>query len=210
MAKVEACHTRDMSAKDVFDLVLGAIEVIEISIKIYEAVQDKSGIPEKLRKVSEKLSSLLEILRGAEAQYKAGQPEQQAWVNAGSDVKHCKEACQELQDLLKSAYPKADAGKVGRFFKGTGTVLSGKGKAAEQLLRDIHGYLQLLMDRQIITNTALLEDIKKTVDDLFLQSGFTQNNIYGPNIGRDLRNVVSDSGQMFTGAGGTYHFDKIT
>jgi hypothetical protein len=116
-----------MSAKDVFDLVLGAIEVIEISIEIYKAVQDKAGIPEKLRKVSGKLPFLLEIFRDAEAQYKAGQPDEKAWITARSDVKHCEEACKDLQSLLQSTYPRADANKVDRFFKGAETVLSGKG-----------------------------------------------------------------------------------
>jgi hypothetical protein len=200
-----------MSAKDVFDLVLGTIEVIKTSVEIYKAVQDKSGIPEKLKKVSEKLPSILEILQSAEARYKAGQPEEQAWVTAESDVRHCKEGCQDLQDLLKSAYPRADTGKVGRFFKGTGTVLSGKGKTAEQLLVEIHGYLTRLMDRQILTNTALLEDIKKTVDDMLLQPGLSQHNVKGPNIGRDQHNHNnSGSSQQFYGAGGTYNFNKST
>jgi hypothetical protein len=130
--------------------------------------------PTKLRKVSAELPSLLEILRSAEAQYKAGQSDDQALTTARSDVKHCEEACKDLQSLLKSAYPKDDANKVVRLFKGAETVLSGKGKTAKQLLADMYGYLKLLMDRWIPTNATLLEEIKKTVDELFPKSGITQ------------------------------------
>jgi hypothetical protein len=199
-----------MSAKDVFDLVLGAIEVIKISIEIYKAVQDKSGIPEKLRKVSEKLPSLLEILRSAEAQYKAGQPDDQAWITARSDVQHCEEACKDLQSLLKSAYPKADANKVDRFFKSAETVLSGKGKTAEQLLADIYEHLKLLLDRRILTNTTLLQEIKKTVDEIFPKSGITQNNTHGTNVAGDQNFNNSGSGHQINGQGSTINFNKST
>lgn len=199
-----------MSAKDVFDLVVSTIEVVKISIEIYQAVQDKSGIPRRLRKVSDTLPSLLEILKNAEAQYNARQPDLQAWVNAESDVKHCEEACQDLQGLLKSIYPKAGASKVGRFFKGTGTILSGKGKTAEQLLADIHEHLKLLMDRQIITNTTLLQEIKETVDDIFSKSGITQNNTHGTNVAGDQSFNNTGSGHMINGQGSTVNFGQST
>jgi len=199
-----------MSAKDVFDLVLSAVEVVKISIEVYQAVQDKSGIPKRLRTVSDTLPSVLEILENAEAQYNARQPDQQAWITAGSDVRHCEEACQDLQSLLKTVYPKADASKVGRFFKGTGTILSGKGKTAEQLLAEIHGHLKLLMDRQIITSTMLLQEIKRTVDEIFPKSGIIQNNTHGINVAGDQNFNNTGSGHMINGQGSTVNFNQST
>jgi hypothetical protein len=194
------------TAAAVYGLVTGTIDIVKISIEIYRAVKDQSGIPEKLRKVSDRLPSLVEVLQSAETQYQAGKPDEQTWLKGGEDARRCKDACQELQELLQRAYPKVDAGRVERFFKSTESVLSGKGKTAEQLLAEIYGCLQLLMDRRILTNTALLKDIKKTVDESLPQSGLTQNNFSGPNIGHDQNNyTASGSGHMFTGAGGTYH-----
>lgn len=195
------------TAAAVYGLIGGTIDIIKTSLEIYEAVKDKSGIPEKLRKVSDKLPSLLEILKSAKAQYRAGKLDQKVWVNAAADVERCKEACRDLQSLLQSAYPKADASKVGRFFKATGTVLSSRGKTAEQLLGDIYECLKLLVDRQILTQSTTLDDIKKTIDGLKSQPGLTQNNQNGPNIGGDQNNYNnSGSGHMFTGAGGTFNF----
>lgn len=187
-----------------YSLITGTIEIINISIEIYNAVKDKDGIPLKLRKVSDKLPSLVEILKGAEAQYKAGTPDASTWAKSRGDVERCKDACQQLQDTLKKALPESNAGAFRCFMKTAGTVLSGKGKTAEQLLADISGYLELLMDRQILTHTELLEGIKKTVDELVPQAALTQNNVNGPNFGRD-QNFMGGEGPMFNGPGVTYN-----
>jgi hypothetical protein len=194
------------TALGVYGLITGTITIIETSIKIYDAVKDKSGIPEKLRKVSETLPSLRELLRGAEAQFSKSQPADTAWIEVGKDVERCNEACQELQDLLSKAYPEEEASRARRFVKAATTTLSGKGQTAEQLLKEIQGYLEVLLDRQILTNAALLEDIKATVDELLPRQGQVQNNVNGDNIGRDkISYTSSGSGHMFTGNNGTFH-----
>jgi hypothetical protein len=194
------------SAAGVWGLIADTISVIETSIKIYDAVRDKSGITKELRKVSEQLPSIKELLEDAKAQYDPKKLDAQKWVEAGADVKNCIEACKELQDVLDRAYPKAGAGLVGRVFKNLGNLVSQKGRTAEQLLKDIHGYLDLLHQRQIITNTKLLQEVKRAVDELFQQSGMTQiqNNVNGHNVGRDLT-YSGGPGPMFNGPGVTYY-----
>jgi hypothetical protein len=49
----------------VSSLVVGTIDIIHKSIEIYDAVKDKSGIPRKLGKVSDKLLSVEKLLKGA-------------------------------------------------------------------------------------------------------------------------------------------------
>jgi hypothetical protein len=186
------------------------ITVIDASIQIYDAVKDKSGIPEKLRKVSDTLPSLLELLVGAETPTDHTQLSNQAWIEVEKGFKRCHEACRELHDILESAYPKTDTGTAGRVFKNIGNLVSRKSKTAEQLLKEIYGYLDILKQRQIITNAALLDDIKKTVDELFPPPGLTQNNVSGTNIGHNndqVNNQTGGSGQQFNGPGGTYNFN---
>jgi hypothetical protein len=62
------------------------IAAIDASIQIYDAVKDKSGIPEKLRKVSDTLPSLAELLKGARAQFDKDQPTKQAWLEVEKDL----------------------------------------------------------------------------------------------------------------------------
>jgi transcriptional regulator of heat shock response len=198
-------------AAAVFGVVAGTIDLIHKSIEIYDAVKDKSKIPKALRKVSDKLPSIEELLRGAQAQYKEGKLnkiDKQTWDNAKHEIVKCKELCQELHDLVLSAYPEADSGKAERLWKGTKTVFSGKGKSAEVLLKEIWEYLALLAERQIINNTALLEDIKSLVDGLTGRESTTQQHSgSGHNIGGDNYEQHGD-GEMFTGNMGSVTFNK--
>jgi len=196
------------TAAGVYGLITGTIAIIDASIKIYDAVHDKSGVTKELRKVSAQMPSIKELLEDAAAQYDAKKLDEQTWLNAGADVKRCHEACQELQDVLESAYPKADLGPVGRVFKNLGNIVSRKGKTAEQLLKEIHGYLELLKHRRIITNTTLLEQIKEAVEELFPKSGVTQHNLYGTNVGGDQNFNNSGPGHQINGQGSTINFHK--
>jgi hypothetical protein len=101
----------------VFGFIAGAIDITHKAIDIYRAVEDKSGIPTTLRKVSEKLPSVEGILRNAEAQCKGvkfDRIDKCTLRDMQRDVEECKDLCQELHDLLLSAYPKAGSGKAGR------------------------------------------------------------------------------------------------
>jgi hypothetical protein len=191
-------------------LISLTIAVIDASIQIYNAVKDKSGIPEKLRKVSDTLPSLSELLKGAQAQFDKDQPTKQAWFEVEKDLKRCLEACQKLHDIIERAYPKTDTRTFSRVFKNVGTLLSRKSETAEQLLKEIRGYLEILQQRQIIMNAALLDDIKQAVDELFPRPGLTQSNVSGTNIGGDqvFHNSNTGSGQQFNGPGGTFTFSS--
>lgn len=164
----------------IFGLFAGAIDITHKAVEIYKAVEDKSGIPRTLRKVSEKLPSVEEILKDAEVQCKGIELSginEQTWCGMERDIKECTEACEELHGLLLSAYPEADSGKAGRLWKGTKTVFSSKGKKAEALLEDIRKYLELLASRQIIRNAALLEQLKSLVDDIPKEQVSTQQQV---------------------------------
>ena len=89
------------AAAAVSGLIGLTITVIQGSIQIYGAVKDKSGIPERLRKVSDTLPSLFELLESAKAQFDKDHPLKQTWVEVEKDVKRCQESCHELaKDIL--------------------------------------------------------------------------------------------------------------
>lgn len=194
-----------MSGIEIFGLIVGAIEIVHTSIEIYDAVKDKSGIPKALRNVSEKLSSVKEILKSVEAQYNEGKLDQQTWANARKDLELCKKLCQELHDFLLDAYPKAGSSSAGRLWKGTTTVLKNKGKSAEALLGEICDHLDNLAKQHIINNTALLEDIKSCLDDLHNTDGVTQSHTgSGHNISGGYNNT--GPGHQFNNPSGSIHF----
>ncbi|KAK5137428.1 hypothetical protein LTR08_009006 [Meristemomyces frigidus] len=148
----------------VFGIVVGTIETIETSIECYDVIKDKSGVPKALRDVSEKLPSIRDLLMSAEAQYMDGKLEQSTWDDAKEYVEHCKQLCKEMRELLISTSLKDETGRAVPLWKVTTMVL------AEQLSKELWLYLELLAKRQIVTNTALLEDIRAFVhEDNFVQ-----------------------------------------
>ena len=189
------------TAASLYGLITSSISVIEASIKIYNAVQDKSGITEELRKVSDRLPTIQALLRDAAAQYQEKRLKDQQWLAVRDTIRDCEETCRELQEVLDRAYPTIDAGRVSRVFKNLGNIISQKGKTAQQLLQEIYKDLQILSHHHIITETKLLEEIKETVDELFPVSGITQNNIYGTNVAGDQNFNNSGSGYQFNGPG---------
>jgi hypothetical protein len=194
----------------VYGLITGSIAIVRLSIDIYNTVQDKSGIPQRLRKVSEQLQPLEGLLVSARDQYDSQKLDQQIWDDTKDGFSRCKELCEELHDLLSKVYPKEDASESNRLWKNTKTVLSNKSKTAEQLLKEIWDYLDVFAKKGIITNTTLLREIKEVVDELFSQSG---NNFYYSGTGDQVAGnkiagsqyTQGDNGRQIFGSIGTYH-----
>lgn len=194
----------------IYGLITGSIAIIRLAIDIYSAVQDKSGIPQRLRKVSEKLQPLKELLTSAKDQYDSKKLDQQVWDDAEDSFKRCEELCQELHDLLSKVYPEEDASEGKRLWKNTKLVLSNKSKTAEQLLKEIWEYLDVFAKKGIVTNITLLREIKEVVDELLSQSGNTYTHsgmgdlIHGDKIGGN-KYQTGDNGMQNFGSIGTYH-----
>lgn len=192
------------AAASVYGLITGSIAAISTAIDIYHAVQNKSGIPERLRKVSESLPNLETILDSAKAQYDGEKLKQRVWIDSQQDFERCEELCRELRDLLAKAYPEKEESTSGRLWKSTKTVLSRKSRSAEQLLNDIWTYLSILEKKGIITNTTLLQEIKDVVDELSVESGSvstfnhygTGDQIAGDKISGN-KNQMGNSGRMY-------------
>jgi hypothetical protein len=59
-------------AVGVISLIATTIEIISKASQIYEAVEDKEGIPKDLRKIFEKIPKIEEVLKSAKAEYDQG------------------------------------------------------------------------------------------------------------------------------------------
>lgn len=81
---------------------------------------------------------------------------------------------------------------------------------AEQLLKEIWDYLDVFAKKGIITNTALLREIKEVVDELFPKSGDTFKHLgIGDQVAGDKiagnQYKQGDNGRQIFGSVGTYH-----
>ncbi|KAK5678173.1 hypothetical protein LTS10_009343 [Elasticomyces elasticus] len=142
-------------AATVYSLVTGTIEIIKTAIEIWEAVKDKDKLPRQLRVVAEKLPSIQQLLATSEQH---GRQQKQ-------NVERCKTGCDEIRGIFDKAFP-SNANAVHRAWTGTVTVLSGRGKKAEELFREVYQELEILGQYHIVTSTDILAQLKAAVEQL--------------------------------------------
>lgn len=166
-------------AEEVYGVIENIIETVKASIEAYEAVQNKSVIPETVRIVSERLPSLLEVLQNTGARYSDRRPDKSRLIAAEATIKTLKGSCQNLQNLLKSAYSQSDASTLGRVFESESEFSDDRSSRADHVLAEIYDFLQLLVAYRFITETEALGAIRKTVHELFSRSTTTQRTLDG-------------------------------
>jgi hypothetical protein len=82
----------------------------------------------------------------------------------------CKELYQELHDLLFGTCTEVGSDRAGRLWKFTLVLFNGKEKSVMALLIKILEHPDILVKQQIISNTALLKEIRVLVQELSFQS----------------------------------------
>ncbi|KAK4901246.1 hypothetical protein LTR27_001803 [Elasticomyces elasticus] len=152
-------------AATVYSLVTGTIEIIKTAIEIWEAVKDKDKLPRQPRVVAEKLPSIQQLLATSEQQYQLMRLPDTKWATARQNVERCRTGCEDIRGIFDKAFP-SNANAVQRVWTGTVTVLSGRGKKAEELLQDVYKELEVLGQYHIVTNTELLAQIGAAVKEL--------------------------------------------
>ncbi|KAK5697081.1 hypothetical protein LTR17_024022 [Elasticomyces elasticus] len=152
-------------AATVYSLVTGTIEIIKTAIEIWEAVKDKDKLPRQLRVVAEKLPSIQQLLATSEQQYQLKRVPDAQWATAKQNVERCRTGCEDIRGIFDKAFP-SNANAVHRAWTGTVTVLSGRGKKAEELFREVYQELDMLGKYHIVTNTDILAQLKVAVEQL--------------------------------------------
>ncbi|KAK5736473.1 hypothetical protein LTR17_007470 [Elasticomyces elasticus] len=196
----------------IYSLVTGTIDFIKIALAIYEAVKDKDRLPGQLRIVAEKLPSIEQLLATSEQQSRVLPPA--TWAAVRQNLERCHTGCGEIREIFEEAFPKC-ANVVHRVWTGAVVVLSGKGKRAEQLLKEVYQELEVLARHQIVTNTDLLAGIKVAVDQMDVGDRSIYNNSgSGPlavNSGLGIQHVNTNSGpgHQFNAPITTAHFGPV-
>jgi len=189
-------------AATVYSLVTGTIELIKTAIEIYQAVRDKDKLPQKLHIVAERLPSIEQLLATSEQQSYTLPAD--TWVAVHQNVQRCYTCCEEMRDIFEKAFPQA-ANVMHRVWTGAVTILSGKGKRAEELLREVSHELEVLGQHHVVSNTELLAEIKASVDQLGVGDGSVYQHFgsgplgVNPASGTQTINRNSGSGNWFQG-----------
>ncbi|KAI7014262.1 hypothetical protein KC366_g15851, partial [Hortaea werneckii] len=108
-------------------------------------------------------------------------------------VRTCEAACKALRIIFDKACPKEDSSRGRRAWNASAVIFTGKRTEAEGHLAVILQTLDVFRAKLMITNTKLLEDLKKAVDDFEKDEGGITH--YG-------------SGDIMSSGGGTFNLQK--
>lgn len=150
------------------DFVKGLIATIQSAIGIYNAVQNKDDLTKRskiLQKVAEKLPAIELLLQEVEACFATRTIDEKAWSACGQTLQNPYHSCEDIHDVFQHTFQEFEPRSTRRLWKGHLTT-SRKGRTLESLFREIFRELEVLMQRRILTNTRLLEDIKETVEEM--------------------------------------------
>ena len=190
-------------ASAIFGLITGSIDAIKLAIEIYKAADGNA--PARIQKVADQLPSIQELLENARD---TKDEHDGIWRTVAMEVGSCEKACRALENIFDKAFPKEGAGKVRRVWNATGVIFTGKRSEAEGHMAVIHKTLAVLKGKLIITNTRLLEDLKKAVDELdddeggINHWGSGDNNV---NKGDGTFNITKGDNSKIIGSIGTYN-----
>ncbi|KAI6805381.1 hypothetical protein KC332_g14886 [Hortaea werneckii] len=141
-------------------------------------------------KVAEQLPSIQDLLE--DAQSTKGENDE-VWKTTATEVRTCEAACKALRIIFDKACPKEDSSRGRRAWNASAVIFTGKRTEAEGHLAVILQTLDVFRAKLMITNTKLLEDLKKAVDDFEKDEGGITH--YG-------------SGDIMSSGGGTFNLQK--
>ncbi|KAK5721368.1 hypothetical protein LTR17_014657 [Elasticomyces elasticus] len=160
-------------------------------------MKDKDKLPRQLWVVAEKLPSIQQLLATSEQQYQLKRVPDTQWATAKQNVERCRTGCEDIRGIFDKAFP-SNVNAVQRAWTGIVTVSSGRGKKAEELLREVYQELEILGQYHIVTNTDILAQLKATVEQLGASDKTTyQHYGAGPlsvNASTGTQHVNTDSG----------------
>lgn len=149
-------------ASTILGLISAIISIIDASKKIYDAAHDTKGLPEAFREAARHLPLAENTLRSAEthAQQNNAVEDEAA---AKEVLESCKEKAAHLKRIFEAVLPKADAGRLERYYKAARGL--GKGGRVEDLMRGILADVQSLTNNHTIRGPTeqQLEEVKKAL-----------------------------------------------
>ncbi|RYP81456.1 hypothetical protein DL769_001969 [Monosporascus sp. CRB-8-3] len=182
-----------MSGAEVISLISGIIAIVDASLKLYEAVDDTSGLPQSFRGVAVRLPLIQDTLETT----RAGLAEEDAPL-AGSRIalakvlESCRDKAAALNKVLQAVMPAVGASRIERYLKALKTIPNAD--KVENLMEGILGDLQVLAGNHAV-KAATRAQIER-----FITAGKMGGGLGGsPAVA--LHNTGSGSQYVHTGQG---------
>ena len=218
----------------VLGMISSIIAVIEASQKIYEAAKNAQGLHEAFRKVAENVPLVLNTLREAKKVQKKADAEYKTTIDGARRqaieessravvpiMETCKGNAQALKEIFEKVVPGDGASSFERYAKAVQTVMPGKKRKVEELMKDILEKLQLLHDYYFFKTVVTAADLNAAIEQLSMippslpddetsHYAHTVSASLNVNPGSGTMHTYTQSGgsgKMFTSGGGPMYFN---
>ncbi|KAJ3540077.1 hypothetical protein NM208_g5218 [Fusarium decemcellulare] len=206
-----------MSGAEVLGLISGIITVIEASIKLYNALEDSSGLPPSLRDVASRLPLIQDSLMIATHGIKQDCRQPESYASLEAVLQACSDRVTQLHQIFEAIIPPAGAKRTPRYLKALRSIP--RVEKANRLMEGIVGDLQVLTLNHAV-KAATREQIKNLAPDIQtrraveIESPVTLYNTgqgrHFVHTGRGNQNVASNTATQINGtfSGGTFNFTQ--
>ncbi|KAJ6256782.1 putative G-protein beta WD 40 repeat-containing protein [Drechslerella dactyloides] len=181
----------------ILGLISSIIAIIETTKKVYEAIEDDSGLPKNFKKSAAKLPLISRLLDDAE-KYIEGSNDESLKDAFKPTLESCKTQAVQLQTLFEKVMPTEDESRFERYVKAARTI--GKGGRVEDLVGGILSDIQLLATRFPTTQRVKqqLTDAIQEVEAMepSLPDGFEENPTFA-HYGSGAQNNNTGSGTQY-------------
>jgi hypothetical protein len=155
-----------MSGAEVIGIISGIIAIVDATVKVYNAANDASGLPEAFRDVSTRLPIVSKILRTISGNLNSIPDEE--YCNAIKPViQRCENRAIQLEKLFKDVVPQTGASRRERYVLAARTWA--KGDTVESLMKGILEDVQLLTSNrmaELSTETSNAAVIRKVIEEV--------------------------------------------
>ncbi|KAI1772520.1 SesA protein [Hypoxylon cercidicola] len=150
-----------MSGAEVIGLISGIIAIIDASLKLYEAVDDASGLPQSFRDVAARLPLVHDTLEKASTGLTGEEDTAAAYIALARVLESCRNKAAALKEVLQAVMPAVNASRMERYYKAIKTLPNAD--KVENLMDGILGDLQVLTGNRAV-KAATQAQIERLID----------------------------------------------
>lgn len=186
-----------MSGAEVLGLISSIMTIIEVSVKLYEAAGDASGLPQGFHDVAARLPLIQDTLETAQADLASPHPlTNDDGVSLSSRtalikvLKSCRKKTEALNKIFRAVLPVSGASRVERYYTALKTIP--RGSKVEYLMAGILGDLQVISSNQAI-KAATRAQMERLISAVSARAGASLGTADTDDSGGNSRRSASHS-----------------
>lgn len=137
-----------MSGVEVMGLISAVISIIDISSKLYVAIENTGNLPEAFKDVARRLPLARDTLQITEERLKKSEVDGHTYTTINIIIKSCKDKAERLRDILTDLAAQPGASRIERYRLAVRRL--GRESKIEELMKSLLEDVQLLAANQAV------------------------------------------------------------